>query len=102
MIGLSTSGSISLGIALVHGRKRVPKPAAAMTALRTFGLGIEKLYHAVVQLTCSTIITVYTQVHYGARGRAKRVNDRKSARAVGTGICDALGCRVWARRPHHL
>src|SRR6202030_1679924 len=34
--GLSTSGSISLGIALVAGRKRVPSPAAGKTALRTF------------------------------------------------------------------
>ena len=36
--GLSTSGSISLGMALVAGRKRVPRPAAGKTALRTFGI----------------------------------------------------------------
>src|SRR5712692_3873333 len=36
MSGLSTSGSISLGCALVAGRKRVPSPAAGKTALRTF------------------------------------------------------------------
>src|SRR6478736_1031793 len=36
MMGLSTSGSISFGIALVAGRKRVPSPAAGKTALRTF------------------------------------------------------------------
>ena len=35
MIGRSTSGIISLGIALVAGRKRVPNPAAGRTALRT-------------------------------------------------------------------
>src|SRR5512134_3936637 len=34
MIGLSTSGSISFGCALVAGRKRVPSPAAGNTALR--------------------------------------------------------------------
>ena len=34
MTGLSTSGSISLGCALVAGRKRVPQPAAGKTALR--------------------------------------------------------------------
>src|SRR5574341_370452 len=34
MIGLSTSGSISLGCAFVAGRKRVPRPAAGKTALR--------------------------------------------------------------------
>src|SRR3977135_1319205 len=36
MIGLSTIGSISLGWALVAGRKRVPSPAAGNTAFRTF------------------------------------------------------------------
>src|SRR5438067_11455099 len=36
MIGLSTSGSISLGCAFVAGRKRVPSPAAGNTPLRTF------------------------------------------------------------------
>src|SRR5882724_9852054 len=36
MRGLSTNGSISLGCALVAGRKRVPSPAAGKTALRTF------------------------------------------------------------------
>src|ERR1700758_5366135 len=37
IIGLSTMGSISLGWALVAGRKRVPRPAAGKTALRTLG-----------------------------------------------------------------
>src|SRR6266508_2748404 len=36
MVGLSTSGSISLGWALVAGRKRVPSPAAGNTAFLTF------------------------------------------------------------------
>src|SRR5437764_1226850 len=36
MRGLSTSGSISLGMALVAGKNRVPNPAAGKTALRTF------------------------------------------------------------------
>ena len=35
MAGLSTTGSISLGVALVAGRNRVPRPAAGMTALVT-------------------------------------------------------------------
>ncbi len=34
--GLSTIGSNSFGIALVAGRKRVPKPATGKTALRNF------------------------------------------------------------------
>src|SRR5665647_3624512 len=35
MAGLSTTGSISFGVALVAGRKRVPRPAAGITALVT-------------------------------------------------------------------
>src|SRR3954469_12608113 len=35
MAGLSTTGSISLGVALVAGRNRVPRPAAGMTAFVT-------------------------------------------------------------------
>src|SRR5580658_11296864 len=42
--GLSTSGSISLGMALVAGRKRVPRPAAGNTALRTLGIILGQLY----------------------------------------------------------
>src|SRR5271166_4048927 len=38
MRGLSTSGSISLGCALVAGRNRVPRPAAGKTAFRTFAI----------------------------------------------------------------
>ena len=34
MVGVSTMGSSSLGTALVAGRKRVPRPAAGMTAFR--------------------------------------------------------------------
>jgi len=32
MAGLSTTGSISLGVAFVAGRNRVPRPAAGITA----------------------------------------------------------------------
>ena len=35
MVGLSTTGSISFGCALVAGRNRVPSPAAGITALVT-------------------------------------------------------------------
>src|SRR5260221_14790765 len=38
MMGLSTRGSISLGCALVAGRKRVPSPAAGKTAFRIRGM----------------------------------------------------------------
>jgi hypothetical protein len=36
MTGLSTMGNISFGIAFVCGRKRVPKPAAGITAFVIF------------------------------------------------------------------
>src|SRR5476651_1095181 len=35
MAGLSTTGSISFGVALVAGRKRVPRPATGTTAFVT-------------------------------------------------------------------
>jgi ABC-type microcin C transport system permease subunit YejE len=35
MVGVSTIGSISLGEALVAGKKRVPNPAAGITAFFT-------------------------------------------------------------------
>src|SRR5271156_1616463 len=41
--GLSTTGSISLGMALVAGRKRVPMPATGKTALRT-GLAADMFF----------------------------------------------------------
>src|SRR5213592_3628857 len=51
MVGLSTSGSISFGCALVTGRKRVPRPAAGKIALRTEGSrpGIEGRLERVVE-----------------------------------------------------
>src|ERR1700712_1878136 len=43
MRGLSTRQSISFGVALVAGKKRVPIPAAGNTALRIFwGVGIRR------------------------------------------------------------
>ncbi len=36
MTGLSTTGSISFGWALVAGKRRVPSPATGMIALRIF------------------------------------------------------------------
>src|SRR5438045_6674318 len=44
MMGLSTTGSISLGCAFVAGRKRVPRPAAGNTALRIAVTGSTLLF----------------------------------------------------------
>src|SRR4051794_36735753 len=51
--GLSTTGSISLGVALVAGRKRVPSPAAGMTALVTGALMSATLMLSPVRGACS-------------------------------------------------
>src|SRR3954454_4385993 len=51
--GLSTTGSISLGVALVAGRKRVPSPAAGMTALVTGALMCATLMLSPVPGACS-------------------------------------------------
>src|SRR4051794_20812524 len=51
--GLSTTGSISLGVAFVAGRKRVPSPAAGMTALVTGALMSATLMLSPVPGVCS-------------------------------------------------
>jgi hypothetical protein len=40
MLGVSTIGIISFAIAFVAGKNRVPKPAAGITAFRTFVMGL--------------------------------------------------------------
>src|SRR6186713_1339500 len=47
MTGLSTTGSISLGMALVAGRNRVPMPATGKTAFRT-GFAVVMLFRGMV------------------------------------------------------
>jgi hypothetical protein len=42
MSGLSTTQSISLGLALVAGKKRVPKPATGKTAFLTTVITVPK------------------------------------------------------------
>src|ERR1700688_570593 len=51
--GLSTTLSISLGCALVAGKKRVPSPAAGRTALRTFLIGAGFAFEPVGEVICS-------------------------------------------------
>src|SRR3954467_8877914 len=45
MSGLSTIGSISFGLALVTGRKRLPRPATGKTAFLSFAAMSEILQH---------------------------------------------------------
>src|SRR5579884_4405002 len=61
MMGLSTSGSISLGWALVAGKKRVPRPAAGNTALRTLCFmllvkSLEKILCGQTILRCDVLL----------------------------------------------
>src|SRR5437588_4411445 len=48
MMGLSTSGSISFGMDFVAGKKRVPRPAAGKTALRTF-IFMARFFYTAIQ-----------------------------------------------------
>jgi hypothetical protein len=51
MSGLSTTGSISLGLALVAGRKRVPRPATGNTAVRMIDFGAVRM-----MLSCKPVL----------------------------------------------
>src|SRR5437870_6963572 len=55
MIGLSTSGSISLGCAFVAGRNRVPRPAAGKTALRTCA-GTKMIVARACRMDCTPML----------------------------------------------
>ena len=68
MIGLSRIGSISLGMALVWGRKRVPSPAAAMTALRT-NLFSRSRELVMMVLISQAKVWQFGAIYLGLRGR---------------------------------
>src|ERR1700745_4020544 len=88
MSGLSTTGSISFGIALVAGRKRVPNPATGKTALRT-GLSIKVLVRlrAAVREYCRlksdrSFAVAWVETHapfQSLRCRSHRTLDREGA-----------------------
>ena len=65
--GLSTTGSISFGLALVAGRKRVPRPATGNTAVRMVELNIHINLSAALQRRlrpgCSTARTFRSPLH---------------------------------------
>src|SRR5882672_2501526 len=65
MVGLSTSGSISFGCALVTGRKRVPRPAAGKMALRTIDAVTTTIY----------MVDTLEGIRPGLEGRLERVVD---------------------------
>src|ERR1019366_4771710 len=67
MVGLSTSGSISFGCALVTGRNRVPRPAAGKIALRTAGIVIRA-----TSLTTIYLLATLDGIRPGLEGRLER------------------------------
>src|SRR5215469_7320838 len=68
MIGLSMSGSISFGCALVAGKKRVPNPATGKTALRTFfAMNASCLF---IYLQRRRVLAQHHAPHEGNRRRA--------------------------------
>src|SRR5258706_623060 len=75
MIGLSTRGSISLGWALVAGRKRVPSPAAGNTAFRIFIMAAVMLPHGSLTLRSAVLSSAANagpQVRGGEQGARAR------------------------------
>src|SRR5262245_7179011 len=75
-VGTSTIGSISFGTALVAGRKRVPSPAAGITAFRTCAIA-EDLSIAVGHRRCDgsarSAAAERTDDHQLGAGRDRRV-----------------------------
>ena len=81
MAGLSTMGSISLGMAFVAGSTRVPRPAAGTTALRIF---------------CMGNILLWYFLFYSPTGRGKhepRLPPPQNERRIHSSIFDTPGCR---------
>src|SRR5438874_7132148 len=68
MVGLSTSGSISLGCALVTGRNLVPSPAAGKIALRTL---------PIQQNVRPMAVESFPEVEVGLEGRTEREIDEQ-------------------------
>src|SRR4051794_10388567 len=101
MIGLSTSGSISLGCALVAGRKRVPKPAAGKMAFRTLIIaGI--VAELIPALLYNRGTRFHARSHTCPRESAGSAHwspqPRNGSRQSTGGNCDARGTTAQAHR----
>src|SRR5579864_9450106 len=77
--GLSTTGSISLGLALVAGRKRVPRPATGNTAVRIADLGLVLITRISRALSCRPLLQ--SNDPDSSKTHAERENYRGSALA---------------------
>src|SRR3954470_3068917 len=93
MAGLSTTGSISFGVALVAGRNLVPRPAAGMTALVTC-----LLMAATLTRLCRDRVRCHAPAIApaglgGVEGVVGSTHDRRRRVAVGREHGDARGQR---------
>src|SRR5204863_4166146 len=98
MTGRSTMVSISFGIALVAGRKRVPRPATGRTAFRRRGIDRECPFVADVSriVVCSTrgmvdqALTFLIRIWWQARAKWPRSRKNPHAWKVPLHISDAV------------
>src|SRR5580765_7639580 len=93
MMGLSTSGSISLGCALVAGRKRVPRPAAGKTAFLTLANILLPVSASGVHLRNRKIFWYFNYIRHAESAR------RKGERTISKRLRTADAGRFRAGRP---
>src|SRR4051794_7478375 len=101
MAGLSTTGSISLGVALVAGRNLVPRPAAGMTALVTRWLMVATLTRLCADRVRSHPPAITPAGLGGVERVVSRADDRGRSVAVGREHGDAGGQRDPQLQPGH-
>src|SRR5260363_404019 len=95
--GLSTIGSISLGLALVTGKKRVPSPATGKMALVSLNISIRFLrtcsrsYCAPVSL-CRAVLGILTYIKYAPVPALRRAGRSRSASLCDGGDPGAAHC----------
>src|SRR5437879_13655272 len=87
IIGLSTSGSISFGCALVAGRNRVPSPAAGKTPLRTF----------MTRSYSGAPVPQKDEHHHEGDDAGRRSHDRRAEQDGQRGVPEQMGQRSTAR-----
>src|SRR5665811_1763118 len=110
MAGLSTTGSISFGVALVAGRKRVPRPAAGITALVTapregtdaVGCSVEVMVPTLVGRSLAQYDLVTSQTLGPVDGAVRRPQQRGGRPSLLGPRCHADADSDHDRSPVHL
>src|SRR5882672_8384657 len=82
MVGLSMTGTISFGWLLVAGRNLVPRPAAGMTAFRTFVMSAGAPHHRLGLL--DPVAAVLLGPPQGLLGRRQQCPDASPAVRIGS------------------